>query len=59
MNTVFRLVNPLLDRNMFIFKLTVFIERAKYESNPVLKSSLRIFNMLSSSSSSSSSRYGI
>jgi len=31
MNTVFRLVNPRLDRNMFIFKVTVFINRAKYE----------------------------
>ena len=25
MNTVFRLVNPVLDRNMFIFKVTVSI----------------------------------
>jgi len=31
MNTVFRPVNPVLDRNMFIFKVTVFINRAKYE----------------------------
>jgi len=30
-NNVFRLVNPVLDRNMFIFKGTVFIKRAKYE----------------------------
>jgi len=31
MNTVFRLVNPVLDRNMFIFKVTVFIKQAKCE----------------------------
>jgi len=31
MNTVFRLVNPVLDRNMYIFKVTVFKKRAKYE----------------------------
>jgi len=31
MNNVFRLVNPVLDRNMFTFKVTVFIKRAKYE----------------------------
>jgi len=31
MNTVFRLVNPVLDRNMYIFKVSVFIKRAKYE----------------------------
>jgi len=31
MNNVFRLVNPVLDRTMFIFKVTVFIKRAKYE----------------------------
>jgi len=31
MNMIFYLVNPLLDRNMFIFKVTVFIKRAKCE----------------------------
>jgi len=31
MNTIFRLVNPVLDRNMFIFEVTVFIKRAKYQ----------------------------
>jgi len=31
MNNVFRPVNPVLDRNMCIFKVTVFINRAKYE----------------------------
>jgi len=31
MNTVFRPINPVLDRNMFIFKVTVFINRARHE----------------------------
>jgi len=31
MNHVFRPVNPVFDRTMFIFKVTVFINRAKYE----------------------------
>ena len=31
MNNIFRLVNPALDRNMFIFKVTVFMKQAKYE----------------------------
>ena len=31
MNKVFRLVKPVFDRNMFIFKVTVFIKQAKYE----------------------------
>jgi len=31
MNTVFCLVNPVLDRNMNIVKVTVFIKRAEYE----------------------------
>ena len=31
MNNVFRLVNPVFDMDMFIFKVTVFIKRAKYE----------------------------
>jgi len=45
MNTAFRPVNPVLDRNMFIFKVTVFINRAIYEKNTVFYSSLHIFNM--------------
>jgi len=45
MKNVFRLVNPVVDRKVYIFKVTVFIKRAKYELNPVLYSSLRIFNM--------------
>jgi len=31
MNHVFRPLYPVLDRNMFIFKVTVFMHRAKYE----------------------------
>jgi len=31
MNNVFRLVNPVLDRNIFICKVTVGIKRVKYE----------------------------
>jgi len=31
MTSVFRPVNLVLDRNMFICKVTVFINRAKYE----------------------------
>jgi len=31
MNTIFRLVNPVFDRNMLIFKVTVFLQRASYE----------------------------
>jgi len=31
MNTIFRPVNPVLDRNMDIFKVTAFIKWAKYE----------------------------
>jgi len=30
-NTVFRLVNPLLDRNTYIFKINVFIKQARSE----------------------------
>jgi len=44
-NTVFRLVKPVLDRNIFIFKVTLFMTRAKCELNTVFQSSLRIFNM--------------
>jgi len=39
-------VNPVLDRNMFLFKVTVFIKRAKYEYKTVFYSVLRISNML-------------
>jgi len=45
MNNVFRLVKPVLDKNMYIFKVTVFIKRATYEQSTILYSSLRIFNM--------------
>jgi len=31
MNNVFRPVSPVFDRKMFIFQVTVFINRAKYE----------------------------
>jgi len=41
MKTVFRPVNPVLDRNMFIFKVTVFVDRAKYEWNTVFYCPLR------------------
>jgi len=44
-DNVFRPVNPVLDRNMFIFKVTVFINRVKYEYNTVFYASFRIFNM--------------
>jgi len=45
MNNVFRPVNPVLDRNMCIFKVAVFINRDKSEYNTVFYASLRIFNM--------------
>jgi len=31
MNNVFRLVNPVLDRNTYIIKVDVFTKQAKYE----------------------------
>jgi len=31
MNTVFRLVDPLYDMDMYIFKVIVFIKQAEYE----------------------------
>jgi len=31
MNTIFRLVNPVVDRNMCIFKVSLFIKRAKLQ----------------------------
>jgi len=45
MNNVFRLVNPVLVRNMYIFKVAVFIQRATYESSTVFHSLLHMFNM--------------
>jgi len=30
-NTVFRLVNPVYDMDMYMFKVTVFTKQAKYE----------------------------
>jgi len=45
MNTVFRLVNPVYDTDMFIFKVDVFTKQVKYESNAVFVSSFRVFNM--------------
>jgi len=45
MSNVFRPVNPVSDRNMFIFKGSVFIKRAEYEQNLVCYASLRLFNM--------------
>jgi len=40
MNTVFRLVNPVVDRNMCIFKVTLFIKWAQSEQNTVFYSLL-------------------
>jgi len=34
---VFRLLNPALDRNTYIFKVYVIIKQAKYEYNPTSK----------------------
>jgi len=31
MNTVFRLVNPVYDMDMYIFKVPVFTKQAEYE----------------------------
>jgi len=45
MNNVFRPLNPVVNRNMFICKVTVFLNRAKYEYNAVFYASLRRFNM--------------
>jgi len=44
MTNVFRLVNPVYDMHMYIFKVNVFIKQAQYESNPIFVSSLRVFN---------------
>ena len=43
MNNVFRPVNPVLDRSMFICKVTSFIKQDEYEYNTVLYALLRIF----------------
>jgi len=45
MNHAFRLVNPVYDMDTYIFKVNVFAKQAKHESNTVLFSSLRVFNM--------------
>jgi len=47
MNTVYRLMNTVLDRIMYIFEVTVFIKRAKYEQKSVLypPPPPRVFNM--------------
>jgi len=44
-NTVFRLVNSVYDRDTYIFKVTVFTKQAKYEYNPVFFSLFRVFNV--------------
>jgi len=36
MNNIFRLANPVYDRNPYTFKVNVFIKQAKYEYNTVL-----------------------
>jgi len=45
MNNLSRPVNPVYDRNPYIFKVNEFIKQAKYEQNTVFSSSLRVFNM--------------
>ena len=35
-NTVFGLVNPVYDMDMYMFKVTVFTKEAKYAENTVL-----------------------
>jgi len=45
MNNIFRLVNPVYDMDMYIFKASVFTKQAKYELNTVLISWFRVFNM--------------
>jgi len=42
MNNVFRLVNPVYNMEMYIFKVTVFKKQAQYEWNTVFYSSLRV-----------------
>jgi len=44
MNNVFRPVNPVFDRNMFIFQVTAFRNQAEYEKNIVFFSPLCVFN---------------
>ena len=44
-NDIFRLVNPALDMDTYIFKETLFLEQAKYEKNTVFFSSFRVFNL--------------
>jgi len=38
-------MNSALDRNMYVFKVTVCIKLAEYEYSAVPYSSLRVFNM--------------
>jgi len=45
MNNVFRLVSPVYDMDMYIFKLDVFTKQAKYELNTAFRSPTRVFNM--------------
>ena len=45
MNNVFRLCNPVYDRNPYMFKVKLFTKQVKYEKNTVLSSSFRVFNM--------------
>jgi len=45
MNNVFRLINPVYDKNPCIFKVNVFTKQTEHEYNTVFSSSLRIFNM--------------
>jgi len=47
MHHVFRLMHPVLDRNMYILKVMYSKKRATYESNIVFDSALSIFNVYS------------
>jgi len=44
-NRKFRLVHFVYDMNVHVCKVGVCIKQAKYEQNPALNSSLRVFNM--------------
>jgi len=44
-NHMFRLIIPVYDMDTYIFKLNVFLQQADYESNTILFSSFRVFNM--------------
>jgi len=45
MNHVLRLVNPVYDRNPYMFKVNVFTKQAKYGKNTVFVSAFRVFNV--------------